>query len=76
MIGVVGGVCGCWLGSRVYSYSGSFEQQTEFLNTIEYGRLYALHRRLFIVAMLCSGFVGGIIGVGMSNVVARKSFGR
>jgi integral membrane sensor domain MASE1 len=76
MIGAVGGVCGCWLGSRMYSYSGSFEQQTEFITMIEYERLYALHRRIFIVTMLCSGLVGGIIGLGMCNLVARTPFGR
>ena len=76
MIGAVGGVCGCWVGSRMYSYSGSFELQTEFITMIEYERLYALHRKFFIVAMLCSGLLGGIIGFGICNVVARYPIGR
>lgn len=73
IIGALGGVCGCWLGSGIYS--GSIEQPTEFLTVVEYEGLFAFHRRLFIVAMLCSGLLGGILGLGICNVVARKPFG-
>jgi integral membrane sensor domain MASE1 len=76
MIVAVGGVCGCWLGSRVYSFNVNFEQQTEFLTMMEYERLYAFHRKLFILAVLCSGLVGGMIGFGICNFVARNPFRR
>ena len=76
LTGAVGGVCGCWIGSHMYSFTVNFEQQTKFLTMIEYERLYAFHRKLFIVAILCSGLVGGIIGLGICNLVARNPVAR
>lgn len=70
ILGAIGGLCGCLLGSRIYS--ASFEEPTQIVTLIEYERIYLRHRLLFIATILGSTVAGSTIGFVMCNVVARK----
>ena len=69
--GAIGGVCGWWLGSRFFLASNA--QPTEWISRMEYERLFWKHLVLAILLVTCASIAGGIIGVGMCNVVRRNS---
>jgi hypothetical protein len=72
ILGAMGALGGCGLGSRVFSVFMD-DEPNKIISRIEYDRLFRSHLGIMIIATLSASLVGSVIGVWMSDVTGRNS---